>query len=57
MLVITGHTQDMSFSGIPTHILEQEPDRPLQAFTGPFAHLVYLLRRIQVPRLDYLLVQ
>ena len=55
--MITGHTQDMSFSGIPTHILEQEPDRPLQAFTGPFAHLVYLLRRIQVPRLDYLLVQ
>lgn len=35
------HTQDMAFSGLPTHILAQEPDRPLEAFTGPFAHLVY----------------
>ena len=35
------HTQDLQFSGRPEHVLAQEPDRPLEAFTGPFTHLVY----------------
>jgi hypothetical protein len=35
------HTQDLQFSGLPEHVLAQEPGRPLEAFTGPFTHLVY----------------
>ena len=34
------YTHDLQFSGLPTHILAQEPDRPVEAFAGPFAHLV-----------------
>jgi hypothetical protein len=30
-----------SYKGLPEHVLAQEPDRPLEAFTGPFSHLVY----------------
>ena len=33
---------DVSFSGRPSdHIFEQEPGRPLEAFTGPFAEHVF----------------
>ena len=33
---------DVSFSGKPSdHIFEQEPGRPLEAFTGPFAEHVF----------------
>ena len=36
------HTMDVSFSGKPSdHIFEQEPGRPLEAFTGPFAEHVF----------------
>ena len=42
LLATDRHTMDVSFSGKPSdHIFEQEPGRPLEAFTGPFAEHVF----------------
>lgn len=35
------YTHDLQFSGLPIHVLQQDPNRPVEAFTGPFAYLVF----------------